>query len=70
MLVRRWDDATSGLGDLASPDARRAGVNALWCAADHGTNLLDVWVPPTVGAHVGVTQALAERGLLAAKIAN
>ena len=70
MLVRRWDDATSWLGDLASPNARSAGVNALWCAANHGTNLLDVWVPPTVGAHVGVTQALAERGLLAAKIAN
>ena len=69
-LVRGGDDPTSRLRYLAGPDARGAGVDALWGAADHGTNLLDVWVPTTVRADVGVTQALAERGLLATKIAN
>lgn len=69
-LVRGGDDATSRLGDLAGPDARGAGVDALWCATNHGPNLLNIWVPAPVGADVGVTQALAERGLLATKIAN
>jgi len=69
-LVRGGDDATGRLGDLAGADARGAGIDALWCATDHGPNLLNVWVPATVGADVGVTQALAERGLLATKIAN
>jgi hypothetical protein len=69
-LVRGGDDAASRLRDLAGSNARGAGVNALRCTTDHGTNLLDIWIPTTVGADVGVTQALAERGLLAAKIAN
>jgi len=52
-------------GDLAGFDAGRAGVDPLLVAAGTGHDVhgLDVGVPPTAGAAVGVRHRLAEAGL-------
>lgn len=53
-------------GDLAGLEARGANVQTLWCTLDESANTLDVWVPTTRRAHVGVRDALAEVRALAA----
>ena len=55
---------------LAGLEAGRAHVEALGGAVDESTHTLDVGVPPAVGPHVGVRDALAEDGALAADVAN
>ena len=57
-----------GLNDLAGAKAARADVDPLDAAADNGTNPLDVRVPPTLCADVGVADAHAERRLLVADL--
>ena len=55
---------------LPGLEAGRAHVEALGGAAHESTHTLDVGVPPAVGPHVGVRDALAEDGALAADVAN
>ena len=55
---------------LPGLEAGRAHVEALGGAIDESTHTLDVGVPPAVGPHVGVRDALAEDGALAADVAN
>ena len=62
--------ADGSLGDLASPDATGAGVDALGGTIDDGTHLLDVRVPATLRPPVGVTDIHSEPRLLAADLTN
>ena len=55
---------------LPGLEAGRAHVEALGGAIDESTHTLDVGVPPAVGPHVGVRDALAEDGALAANVAH
>lgn len=55
---------------LAGLEAGRAHVEALGGAVDESTHTLDIGVPPAVGPHVGVRDALAEDGALAANVAH
>ena len=55
---------------LPGLEAGRAHVEALGGAAHESTHTLDVGVPPAVGPHVGVRDALAEDGALAANVAH
>ena len=55
---------------LPGLEAGRAHVEALGGAVDESTHTLDVGVPPAVGPHVGVRDALAEDGALAANVAH
>ena len=64
--VRRSDVARH----LPGLEAGRAHVEALGGAVDESTHTLDVGVPPAVGPHVGVRDALAEDGALAANVAH
>ena len=59
-----------GARNLAGADARGADVHSLGGSTDTGTNRLDVRVEPTVGAAVGVADALAEDRSLVADVAD
>jgi hypothetical protein len=59
-----------GLDDLASTEAAGANVDPLGGTVHQGSNALNVWIPTTLGAHVGVANTHAERRLLAANFAN
>src|SRR5687768_3477770 len=65
-MIRRL--RVNGFGDLAGSDAGRAGVDALGRAVDHRTNTLDVRVPATLGAPVGVADIHAEARALATHV--
>src|SRR6185295_7220009 len=57
--------ASAGLDDLAALDATRADVHPLRGAADESLHTLDVRVPTTLGAPVGVRHVHAPAGTLA-----
>src|SRR5690606_32025376 len=59
-----------GALDLAGLEARGAHVEALRGPVHHRAHALDVRVPPTARPHVGVRDALAEAGVLAADVAG
>ena len=60
---------SSSFGDLVGTQAASAHVDPLGAAIHEGTNPLDVRIPATLGANVGVTDAHAKRRLLAANVA-
>src|ERR1035437_3212895 len=64
------DVADRALGDLARPDARRADLKTLGRPVDDGTDPLDIGIPTTLGAPVGVTDVHSERRLLAADLTH
>ena len=55
---------------LARLEAGRAHVETLGSAVHESAHALNVRVPPAVGPHVGVRDALAEDGALAANVAH
>ena len=55
---------------LAGLEARRADVHALRCAIYHGAHALNVGVPTTLGAAVGVGNRVPERRALSAYVAG
>src|SRR4029079_9685639 len=57
--------ASAGLDDLAALDATRADVHPLRGTADEGLHTLDVRVPTTLGAPVGVRHVHTPAGALA-----
>src|SRR3954468_4067176 len=57
--------ASAGLDDLAALDATRADVHPLRGTADEGLHALDVGVPTTLGAPVGVRHVHTPAGALA-----
>ena len=58
------------LGDLAGAQAAGAHVDALGRTVDERSDPLNVRIPTTLGADVGVADTHAERRLLAANFAN
>lgn len=54
--------------DLTGLQARGANIHSLGRTLHKSANTLNVWVPTAAGTHVGVRDALAERGLLAADV--
>ncbi len=62
--------SVTGLHDLAGLDAAGADVQALGRAVDQRPHPLDVRVPATLGAPVGVAHGHAEARLLAAHVAD
>lgn len=61
---------TRRLGDLASLDATRADVHPLGRVADLDTDPLDIRIPASLRAPVGVAEAHAEYRFLIADVAN
>ena len=59
----------SGARDLSGLQARGAHLDPLRRAAHNGAHRLDVRVPATLGPPVGVRDAVAETGALAADVA-
>src|SRR5689334_5513876 len=62
--------SADALGDLAGLDAAGADVQALRGAVDDGPDLLDVGVPPTLGATVRVADVHPEGRVLPAHLAH
>ena len=60
----------SGARNLPCLDARRAHVQAFGGRADEGAHALDVRIPATLGATVGVRDVVPEAGSLAADVAG
>src|SRR6478735_9768990 len=65
MTSRRQPCGSAGLDDLAALDATGADVHPLRGAADEGLHTLDVRVPTTLGAPVGVRHVHTPAGALA-----
>src|SRR4051794_41031843 len=59
-----------GLGDLAGADAGGADVDALRGPVDDGPHPLDVGIPAPLHPAMGVTDRVAERGMLAAYLTD
>jgi len=59
-----------GFGDLAGLYARRARIDAFGRAIDQRADALNVRIPPTFGAPMGVAHGHTERWMLATHIAN
>lgn len=66
-LLSRLSD---GFGDLAGLDAAGADLDPTCSAVDHGPHSLDVGVPAALGTAMRVTDAHAERRVLAAHLAG
>lgn len=61
--------SSDGAGDLAGTQATGAGVDSLGGTGHHRLHTLDIGLPGTVGAAMGVGNLNAERNALTANIA-
>ena len=69
-LLRGGNLAARWLGDPAGAQARSTHIDSTGTPIDQRTDSLNVRVPTTLGAAMGVRDVHAETGLLAAKLTD